>query len=136
MSVAEVEERLKRFIKLTCVANPDLLRHLYEANRTLGASPLERKHQLYMFIDVIKQALTRAIRYGVLSFDEALDIYEKVWEAFWQYGTNVIYNADINEYIKFLDRVIEILEQNPKYAEWIDKMWKDLQTLYKGIFSS
>jgi len=135
MSIAEVEERLKRLVKLVCIVNPSLLRLIYHIGKSLPETQFGRKNLLYMIINAVRQALIRAYKHNVFDLDEAMEVYEKIVGACWKYYGDIVVSGNTNAYIKFLDEVIDTLEESPRYTEWTNKMWSDLQSLYKEMLS-
>jgi hypothetical protein len=136
MSTVEAEERLKRLIKLLCVASPSILKIIYHTGKSLPETQFGRKNLLHMVINAVRQALTRAYKHNVFDLDETMEVYEKIAGAYWKYYGDIVISSNTNVYIKFLDEAVSILEENPRYVEWTNKMWSDLQSLYKEMLSS
>jgi hypothetical protein len=135
MNTLDIEERLRKIVKLTCMVNPDVLRLTYILFRSPGISPFEREHQMLRIVDIVKVALSRAIRHNVFSYEEAMEKLKTVVDAYWEHKAGYVVYARIDDYIAFLDKVVNALESDPRYREWAEKKWRELQSLYKEISS-
>jgi hypothetical protein len=115
------------------MVSPNILRLTYELCRSPGTSPFGREHQMLRIVDIVKAALSRAIRYNVFSYEEAMERFKAVADAYWEHKVGYVVYARIDDYLAFLDKVVNALESDPKYREWAEKMWEELQSLYKEV---
>jgi len=134
MSMFEAEERLKRLVRLLCMANPSILKAIYSMGKSLPETQFGRNHLLLRIINIAGQALTRAYKHYVFDLEEAMERYKRIIDTYWKYYGSVVVGADTSDYIKFLDEIIAVLEENPRYTEWADKMWSSLQSIFREIY--
>jgi hypothetical protein len=95
MSTLDIEERLRKIIKPTCMVSPDVLRLTYTFCRSPGTSPFEREHQMFRIVDIVKVALSRAIRHNVFSYEEAMERLKTVVDAYWEHKAGYVVHARI-----------------------------------------
>lgn len=134
MSLIQAEEKLKEFVYCVSASTARWLSNAFEALKRFYESATTRIDLMVYIRHSIERSIKQACERRVL---ECGDVIHLVGDVMYHYGlsfTKIVADADIQEFMKFLDEVIRRFRSYPEYLEWTKKTWEEAKELVKTLF--
>lgn len=133
MSMEEARQKLKEFIKAICAAPYEELLRIIRLFEKFYEGSSYREELMIAIWNAVKDSIIEVYgreKYGV---KPALELYDDFIVAYIMHRTFIVDQGDINKFIEFLDRVIDILKRDREYYEVVEDIWIDLQEILKEV---
>jgi hypothetical protein len=134
MSLARAEDKLKEFFYYVSSSTARWLSNAYDALEKFYES-YDIRHKLMTNIRMaIEYSLGQACDAHVMDCATALHLFGDIMMLYGYDLARITIDADINAFIEFLDKAIEILSMHSRYIEWARKSWEGTMEILRMIF--
>jgi len=131
MSLVEAEKKLWELIKMICVADVSILRNILDKFRNFNAGADYRYDFLLTIIDGIEESMGEVFDRKPYRVKTALKMFKEIMHYYSIYKPYIVDRGYIEDFIKFLDKVIEVLKKDDEYRKVVEDVWIDLQEIMK-----
>jgi hypothetical protein len=133
MSLVEAKQKLKEFIKAICAAPYEELLRIIRLFEKFNEGSSYREDLMIAIWNGVRDSIIEVYgreKYGV---KPALELYDDFIVAYIMHHSFIVDQGDINKFIEFLDRVIDILKRDREYYEVVEDIWIDMQEMLKEV---
>jgi methylaspartate ammonia-lyase len=116
---------------MICVAYVSILRDILDKFRNFNAGADYRYDFLLTIIDGIEESMGEVFDRKPYRVKTALRMFKEIMHYYSIYKPYIVDRGYVEDFIEFLDKVIEVLRKDDEYRRVVEDVWIDLQEIMK-----